>query len=147
VSLVEAQPFQGKKKGADGGIDGLKFFHDADKAGARKIVVSVKGGENVGLSMVKDLITTVTHNQAEIGLFITPAEPTQPMIAEAAKAGFCTNLTVGMPESAANANGVASNQPRVARPALPWVQWKMGQNLKGFHPPALRCRGFNPFQG
>ena len=28
VSLVEAQPFQGKKKGADGGIDGLKFFGD-----------------------------------------------------------------------------------------------------------------------
>lgn len=28
MSLVEAQPFQGKKKGADGGIDGLKFFGD-----------------------------------------------------------------------------------------------------------------------
>jgi adenine specific DNA methylase Mod len=28
VSLVDAQPFQGKKKGADGGIDGLKFFGD-----------------------------------------------------------------------------------------------------------------------
>ncbi len=93
VSLVDAQPFQGKKKGADGGIDGLKFFHDVDKAGARKIVVSVKGGENVGLSMVKDLITTVTHNQAEIGLFITLAEPTQPMIAEAAKAGFYTSAS------------------------------------------------------
>lgn len=80
-----------QKKGADGGIDGLKFFHDVDKAGARKIVVSVKGGDNVGLSMVKDLITTVTHNQAEIGLFITLAEPTQSMIAEAAKAGFYTS--------------------------------------------------------
>ena len=41
---MDAQPFQGKKKGADTGIDGLKFFHDADKQGARKIVVSVKGG-------------------------------------------------------------------------------------------------------
>ncbi len=103
VSLVDAQPFQGKKKGADGGIDGLKFFgiveptstlsstkrvvhKSANRTG--KIIVSVKGGENVGLTMVKDLITTVTHNQAEIGLFITLAEPTQPMIAEAAKAGF-----------------------------------------------------------
>ena len=93
VSLVEAQPFGGKKKGADGGIDGLKFFHDVDKAGARKIVVSVKGGENVGLTMVKDLITTVTHNQAEIGLVITLSAPTQPMVAEAAKAGFYTSAT------------------------------------------------------
>ena len=43
VSLVNAQPYQGRKKGADGGIDGIKFFQDVDKAGARKIVVSVKG--------------------------------------------------------------------------------------------------------
>ncbi|MGL4398388.1 MAG: DNA methyltransferase [Luteolibacter sp.] len=93
VSLVDAQPYQGKKKGADGGIDGLKFFHDVDKAGVRKILVSVKGGSNVGLAMVKDLITTVTHNNAEIGLFITLTPPTQPMIAEAAKAGFYTSAS------------------------------------------------------
>ena len=53
--LIEAQPFQGKKKGADGGIDGLKFFRDLDKKEVRKIIVSVKGGENVGPAMVKDL--------------------------------------------------------------------------------------------
>ena len=52
VSLVEAQPFQGKKKGADTGIDGLKFFRDLDKKEVRKIIVSVKGGENVGPAMV-----------------------------------------------------------------------------------------------
>jgi len=77
----------------DGGIDGLKFFHDVDKAGVRKILVSVKGGSNVGLSMVKDLITTVTHNGAEIGLFVTLTPPSQPMIAEAAKAGFYTSAS------------------------------------------------------
>ncbi len=93
VSLVEAQPFQGKKKGADGGIDGLKFFRDVDKKEVRKIVVSVKGGESVGLTMVKDLITTVAHSKAEIGLFVTLAEPTQPMLAEAAKAGFYESAT------------------------------------------------------
>ena len=91
VSLVGAQPYQGKKKGADGGIDGLKFFSDADDRGTRKIIVSVKGGESVGLTMVKDLITTVAHNQADIGLFITQAEPTKPMLAEAAAAGFYTS--------------------------------------------------------
>ena len=31
VSLVDAQPFQGKKKGADTGIDGVKFFRDMDR--------------------------------------------------------------------------------------------------------------------
>jgi len=45
-SLVNAQPYQGKKKGADTGIDGLIYFQDDDKL-PKKIVVSVKGGENV----------------------------------------------------------------------------------------------------
>lgn len=44
MSLVEAQPFQGKKKGADTGIDGVKFLRDLDRKEVRKIVVGVKGG-------------------------------------------------------------------------------------------------------
>ena len=51
-SLVNAQPYQGKKKGADSGIDGLIFFQD-DKGQSKKIIVSIKGGENVGVPMVK----------------------------------------------------------------------------------------------
>lgn len=86
-SLINAQPYQGQKKGADGGIDGLIFFQD-EKSGAKKIIVSVKGGESVGLTMLKDLIATVDSNKAQIGLFITLAEPSKPMIAEAAKAGY-----------------------------------------------------------
>lgn len=45
-SLVDAQPFQGKKKGADGGIDGLIYFADAvdGRAATQRLVVSVKGG-------------------------------------------------------------------------------------------------------
>ncbi len=31
VSLIEAQPSQRKKKGADTGIDGVKFFRDLDR--------------------------------------------------------------------------------------------------------------------
>jgi len=86
-SLVNAQPFQGKKKGSDGGIDGLIFFQD-DTSGAKKIIVSVKGGEHVSVTMVKDLIATVEREKAAIGLFVTLAEPTKPMITEAVSAGF-----------------------------------------------------------
>ncbi len=86
-SLVDAQPYQGKKKGADSGIDGLIYFQD-DDTGAKKIIVSVKGGENVGVGMVKDLIATVEREKASIGLFVTLAEPTRPMITEALSAGF-----------------------------------------------------------
>jgi adenine specific DNA methylase Mod len=86
-SLVGAQPYQGKKKGADSGIDGLIFFHD-DAGEAKKIVVSVKGGENVSVSMVRDLAHVVEREKAEIGLFVTLASPTDPMKKEAIKEGF-----------------------------------------------------------
>ena len=88
VSLVEAQPFQGKKKGADGGIDGIKFFHDVDKAGARKIVVSVKGGANLKADDIRSIMAVRERVDAEIALFISLEEPTIGMIAEAASAGF-----------------------------------------------------------
>ncbi len=87
TSLVNAQPYQGKKKGADSGIDGLIFFHD-DKSGAKKIVVSVKGGENVNVTMVRDLKGVVDREKASMGFFVTLAEPTRPMREEAVSAGF-----------------------------------------------------------
>ncbi|MDH5764182.1 MAG: DNA methyltransferase [Nitrospinota bacterium] len=89
-SLVNAQPYQGKKKGADGGIDGLIYFLD-DKGKHKKIIVSVKGGSNVGVSMIRDLKAVVEREKAEIGLFVTLADPTQPMNTEALKAGYYTS--------------------------------------------------------
>lgn len=94
-SLVNAQPFQGKKKGADGGIDGLIFFTDDHTGNAKKIVVSVKGGDNVGVAMVKDLIATVEREKAAIGLFVTLAPPTKVMQTEATSAGFYTSVQMG----------------------------------------------------
>lgn len=87
VSLVEAQPQGGKKKGADGGVDGLKWFHDIDKEGARKIIVSVKGG-----TLKADDVRALNHvrerEKAEIGLLVSLQKPTKGMIADAAAAGF-----------------------------------------------------------
>ena len=88
VSLVDAQPFQGKKKGADGGIDGLKFFHDVDKAGARKIIVSVKGGGNLKADDIRSLMAVREREGAEIAFFISLEEPTRGMVGDAASAGF-----------------------------------------------------------
>lgn len=86
--LVNAQPFRGKKKGADTGIDGIIYFQDDIGCPAKKLIVSVKGGENVGVTMLKDLIATVEREKAQIGLFVTLKEPTKPMITEAVSAGF-----------------------------------------------------------
>jgi len=92
VSLVDAQPFQGKKKGADGGIDGLKFFHDVDRAGARKIVVSVKGG-GIKPDDVRSIMAVRDRESAEIAIFLSLDKPTKAMIADAASAGFYESAT------------------------------------------------------
>ena len=86
-SLVDSQPFQGKKKGADGGIDGLIYFQDAP-GGHKKAIVSVKGGQNVSVAMIRDLVGVVEREKAAIGIFITLVEPSKPMASEALKAGF-----------------------------------------------------------
>ncbi|MDI9408214.1 MAG: DNA methyltransferase [Candidatus Pacebacteria bacterium] len=93
-SLVNAQPYQGKKKGADSGIDGIIYFMDEPKT-HKKIVVSVKGGDNVGVAMVRDFAHVIAREEAEIGLFITLAKPTKQMISEAATLGFYKSPTTG----------------------------------------------------
>jgi len=87
VTLVDAQPHQGKKKGADGGIDGLKFFHDLHVKDASKIVLSVKGG-HLKADDVRALNHVREREKAEIGVFISLAEPTPKMLADAASVGF-----------------------------------------------------------
>jgi adenine specific DNA methylase Mod len=86
VSKVDARPYGGKKKGADGGIDGLIYFRGADKA-IEKAVVSVKAGDNVGVAMIRDLKGVMEREKADIGVFLTVALPSKPMITEAASAG------------------------------------------------------------
>jgi Restriction endonuclease len=85
VSLVNAVPYAQKKKGADTGIDGLIYFKPDGKT-TEKAIVSVKGG-NVGVPMVRDLRHVVDRERAKIGIFITLAEPTNPMKVEAVKVG------------------------------------------------------------
>ena len=87
-SLVNAQPYQGKKKGSDTGIDGLIFPLEGPGEAPKKIIVSVKGGEHVGAAMIRDLKGVVEREKAIIGLFLTLAEPTRDMLKEAASAGF-----------------------------------------------------------
>ena len=87
VSLVNAVPFGGKKRGADSGIDGHIYFKP-DGRTTEKAIVSVKGGENVNVAMVRDLAHVVDREKAKIGVFITLAEPTGPMKTEAIKAGY-----------------------------------------------------------
>jgi DNA modification methylase len=85
--IVGAQPFKGGRKGADGGVDGYIWFQPDGKK-HEKAVVSIKGGDNVDVRMIRDLIATVDRENAKVGVFVTLAKPTRPMISEAAAAGL-----------------------------------------------------------
>jgi DNA modification methylase len=87
VSLVDAVPYGGKKKGADSGIDGLIYFKP-DGKNTEKAIVSVKSGSNINVAMIRDLAHVIDREKAKIGVFLTLAEPTKPMRTEAVKAGF-----------------------------------------------------------
>ncbi len=86
VSMVDALPFGGKKKGADGGIDGIIYFKPDGKR-TEKALVSVKGGGSVSVNMIRDLHSAMEREKAPIGVFITAALPTRPMETEAAAVG------------------------------------------------------------
>jgi site-specific DNA-methyltransferase (adenine-specific) len=87
---VDAVPQGGSKKGADRGIDGIRWV----KTGPRpedvdRIIVSVKGGK-VGVGDVRELESVVTREKALGGLLITLENPTREMTREAASHGFAS---------------------------------------------------------
>lgn len=84
---IAAQPYKGGRKGADTGIDGVIYFKPDGKT-TEKAIVSVKGGANVSVPMIRDLGHVVDREGAKLGIFITLAEPTGPMKREAAGAGL-----------------------------------------------------------
>jgi site-specific DNA-methyltransferase (adenine-specific) len=84
LSLIAAQPGNLSKKGADKGIDGNLWFGAKSEGRA---IVSVKAGDNVGVAMIRDLRGVIEREGAGIGVFLTLAEPSKPMITEAAGAG------------------------------------------------------------
>ncbi len=86
LGLVGARPVE-QKKGADKGIDGRLYFHDDAKGKTKQVILSVKAG-STGRAHMHELRGVVEREQAEIGVLITMQEPTQPMRAEAASAGF-----------------------------------------------------------
>lgn len=90
VSMVDAVPLNGRKKGADGGIDGIIYFKPDGKR-TEKALVSVKGGANVGVQMIRDLHSAMEREKAPIGVFVTAAPPTGPMLREAAAVGRFTD--------------------------------------------------------
>ncbi len=86
VSLIDARPHQGKKRGADTGIDGVQFVYTA-KDKTERVLVQVKGGKSVSVRDIRDFVGTLDRTKAPIGVFLTLHPATAPMIKEAVSAG------------------------------------------------------------
>ncbi len=86
LGLVDARPST-RRRGADSGIDGSVNFFDDNSGKAKRIIVQVKSG-HVRRDQIATLKGDMEREKAEIGLFITLEEPTEPMRQEAVSAGF-----------------------------------------------------------
>lgn len=86
ASLIGGQARGGNKKGADRGVDGEVFFkRGADDYG--RAVISVKGGENLSPSMIRELAGTREQEGADMGIFICLKDPSPKMVSAAAACG------------------------------------------------------------
>ena len=86
LGMVGARPTE-QKKGADRGIDGKLYFHDDPKGKTKQVIFSVKAGK-LHATYVRDLVGVINREKAEVGVLISFDEPTKPMRAEAAEAGY-----------------------------------------------------------
>jgi len=93
LSVVEAQPWKGGRKGADGGIDGIIYFKPDGKKTERAIV-EVKGG-GIGVKDIGRLAQVIERERAPFGVFLTAQPPTRAMERDAAAVGLWENPTTG----------------------------------------------------
>lgn len=86
-----AHPVGSKKGGPDRGIDGvipILIGGTVEEPDYGRAIVSVKGGEHVGVAMVRDLVGVLGREKEPIGILLTLTPPTKDMVTEAAAAGF-----------------------------------------------------------
>jgi hypothetical protein len=90
--LVDGQP--NEKQVGDRGIDGVVRFPAGPNVVGRALV-SVKGGEQIAPTMIRDLLGTVQTQKAEIGILILMKEPTKGIKTAAAEGGLCEIKALG----------------------------------------------------
>jgi adenine specific DNA methylase Mod len=127
---VGAQTYREDKRGADRGIDGNIMFKNGPYGDGR-IIISVKGGDHVGVQMVRDLRGVIEREEAEMGILVTLTEPTGPMLREANDAGFVSRSAHGrLPRlQIVTAEDMLNNRmPKL--PPLPLPEKKLTPSLK-----------------
>jgi len=128
--LLGAQRYEGKK-GADRGIDANIFFPNGPY-GFGRIIVSVKGGDNVSPVWVRELAGVVDREKADMGVLVTLAEPTRGMKVEAAGLGLLQRSVHGQKQriQIATVAELLSGTFQKHLPPLPRPQIGIGRKRK-----------------
>jgi site-specific DNA-methyltransferase (adenine-specific) len=75
-------------KGADKGVDGIALYAMDNKDTTARAAFQVKGGEKVQSKDIDALLGAIEKHKCDMGVFLTTAEPTKPMLDTVAGAGF-----------------------------------------------------------
>jgi hypothetical protein len=67
------QPLPGVPNSASVGIDGRLYFHDDNSGSSRQVIFSIKGGHNIGVSEVRDLIGVLQREKAPKSASTSPS--------------------------------------------------------------------------
>ncbi|MGK3203212.1 DNA methyltransferase [Amycolatopsis sp. MEPSY49] len=130
VSLVDGQP--NEKQVGDKGIDGVIRFIADSRGSTEKVLVSVKGGRQLGPQMVRDLAGTVSTNHAAGGVLITLAKPTRGMIDASRHSGLFHHARQGKAYPRVQLISVPEllegKRPTLPPVVLPYVQAKRNSN-------------------
>ncbi len=118
LSVVEAQPWKGGRKGADTGIDGIIYFKPDGKR-TEKAIVEVKGGA-VGVKDIGRLAQVMERERAVFGVYITARPPPPAMESDAAAVGVWENEYTGRKHPRLQILTLAELFQN-KRPDIPWV--------------------------
>ncbi|MEO8168899.1 MAG: DNA methyltransferase [bacterium] len=75
-------------KGADKGVDGIALYATDNKGGTIRVAYQVKGGDKVQSKDMDALLGAMSKHKCELGVFLTTAEATKPMLDTVGKSGF-----------------------------------------------------------
>ncbi|RIA37735.1 site-specific DNA-methyltransferase (adenine-specific) [Hephaestia caeni] len=127
LSVVEADPWKGGRKGPDGGIDGIIWFKPDGKK-TEKAIVEVKGG-GTGVKDVGRLAQVIQRENAKIGVLITAQMPTRAMERDAAAVGVWANDYTGRKHGRLQIITLAELFQN-KRPDIPWVDTTVGKKAR-----------------
>lgn len=127
LSVVDADPWKGGRKGADTGIDGIIWFKPDGKK-TEKAIVEVKGG-GVGPKDIGRLAQVIEREGAKIGVFLTAQNPTRAMERDAAAVGVWENEYTGRKHARLQIITLAELFQN-KRPDIPWIDTSVARKAK-----------------